>query len=548
VSIETEKPLFLSRVISSLDNLDIAAAAMTEVGGKATPGCVLALDPTQTGVTLSGGTKILAPDCSVSSNNTITVPCGTYIKAIGVNYNSATAPSAPCGGITNKDGGAAVIAKQETADPLKDNADVASAVARIATVGTMAAPTISSVSTGTNIDFAWNTSSTQSAAASVPGCSASWDSGNKIWTLTCSGKSSYNFGNITTGGGITVKFNVSGSSAAIYNFSGSINMTGTAITFGPGTYNIAKGLITGGGTTTTFGAGTFNIGKSDTSCNGSTYSICHTGTTLTFGGPSTFVLPGGFLNKGGSTLTFGAGNTNSYKIGPSSGGNAIELGGGSKTYMYDALGASSAFEIKGHINGAGGGGSCLMIPAAAQHDIDGNFIASGAIVMGAGVYTVNGYFALGANGGGSAACPTDTVSVKAVGVTLVLSGKNVPSGGSCSGYAFCVAAGYSNIQFEAPQAGSTAKMAVIGPTSTITAGATFAEGGSNALISGTFYFPKGPITMSGGSSTFGTKTAGDGRCLQLIGSRITLSGGTSATSECIAASGATGSDKVSLIQ
>jgi hypothetical protein len=113
---------------------------------------------------------------------------------------------------------------------------------------------------------------------------------------------------------------------------------------------------------------------------------------------------------------------------------------------------------------------------------------------------------------------------------------------------FCVAAGYSNIVLTAPQTGATAKMAVIGPTSSSnTGGATFADGGSNAQISGTFYFPYGPITMNGGSSVLGSSSDAT-KCLQLIGSRITLTGGTAATSECIAATGATVSSKVSLVQ
>ena len=96
------------------------------------------------------------------------------------------------------------------------------------------------------------------------------------------------------------------------------------MTFGPGTYNIAGGLTTSGGTTTTFGAGTFNIGRSASTCGGAgKYSICHQGTNLTFGGPSTFVLQGGINNKGGSALTLGAGSTNSYNIGASSDGNAL---------------------------------------------------------------------------------------------------------------------------------------------------------------------------------------------------------------------------------
>ncbi|TIT05642.1 MAG: hypothetical protein E5W86_30130, partial [Mesorhizobium sp.] len=106
------------------------------------------------------------------------------------------------------------------------------------------------------------------------------------------------------------------------------------------------------------------------------------------------------------------------------------------------------------------------------------------------------------------------------------------SSGSCNGYVFCVAAGYSNIVLTAPQTGATAKLAVIGPTSTsVTAGATFAEGGSNAQISGAFYFPYGPIIMNGGSSVLGSATDAT-KCLQMIGSRITLSGGTAAASEC----------------
>jgi hypothetical protein len=43
-------------------------------------------------------------------------------------------------------------------------------------------------------------------------------------------------------GGITVSFNVSGSASTTYNFNDYIRNNGTAITFGPGTYNIAHGV------------------------------------------------------------------------------------------------------------------------------------------------------------------------------------------------------------------------------------------------------------------------------------------------------------------
>ena len=39
---------------------------------------------------------------------------------------------------------------------------------------------------------------------------------------------------------------------------------------------------------------------------GATYSICHTGTTLSFAGASTFTLSSGIYNNGGSTLTLGS--------------------------------------------------------------------------------------------------------------------------------------------------------------------------------------------------------------------------------------------------
>ncbi|WP_246740710.1 TadE/TadG family type IV pilus assembly protein [Mesorhizobium sp. NZP2298] len=585
VSINTYRTLFLARVLNDRQQLQIYANSVAEVGAQPqTPGCMLALDGTQTGVTLSGGTSISAPKCTVSSNNTVTVPCGTSISAIGVNYNSAAAPSQPCNGITGPNGAAAVITKKSTPDPLAGNAAVTAAVARFPTVAALSATTAPSAptnTTGTNIDFAWNQTATMNAAVAA-GCTASWS--QPTWTFSCGNKTTVNLGTVTIGGGINLNFALNGAATTTYNFAGDFTTsattsfgpgiynfaktlttagtttfkagtynfgkqvtTGGTTTFGAGTFNFTKGLTTGGGATTTFGAGTFKIGRSDTACSGSgQVSICNT-STLTFGGPSVFELPGGYTNTGGSTLTFGSGTTNSYKIGPGSNGDAITIGGGSTTIMADATGASSVFQVVGNVNG-GGGGSCFVVSAAAQHDISGNFIGSGAILLGAGVYTVDGYFALGGNGGGSANCNGSTISVSGASVTLVLSGKAKSSSGSCNGYVFCVAAGYSNIVLTAPQSGATAKLAVIGPTATTnTGGATFAEGGSNAQISGAFYFPYGPIVMNGGSSVLGSKTDST-KCLQMIGSRITLSGGTTAASECIAAPSTSASSKVSLVQ
>jgi Flp pilus assembly protein TadG len=565
--VTVDNPLFLAPIVGASNTVRIVTVSYAEIGAGVT-GCIIALDGSKSGVTLSGGTKITASSCAVSSNSKVDVPCGTTITAKSVTYGSNL--SQPCTGIT-----ANTITKATTTDPLAGNAAVATARARFTTLAAQtspAAPAMTAPSGGYSIDFAYNPSSTQ-AQATAAGCTAS-QSGS-TWTLTCPQGTSkvYNFANLTFGGGINFSFNPSGTAGTTYNFSGPLSVSSTTIfgpgiynfggavsatsygsttfgdgtynfaqtfntggsgtvTFGAGTFNFAKGIITAGSVVTTFGAGTFNMGRSATTCNSSTFSLCNNSSgATTFAGPSTFKFEGGFANGGGSTLTMGSGTTNIFQLGPSGAGDAINLGGGSKTYLADA----TTFELGGNLWGPNGGGSCLVISAAAQHDIRGSVNLAGAVIMGAGVYTIDGYFALGASGGGGTPCNGYTISVKATGVNIVLSGKTTPASGSCSGMAFCVAAGYSNIEITAPSTGTLANLAVIGPAA-ITAGATFAEGGSGGKISGAFYFPVGAISMSGGAGVAGGST-----CLQLIGSLISLSGGTTAASECIAASSGGGS-------
>ena len=232
----------------------------------------------------------------------------------------------------------------------------------------------------------------------------------------------------------------------------------------------------------------------------------------------------------------GEGTTNSFKVGPSSTGNAIALGGGSNTYLGDSTGPSSLFELVGNINSGGGG--CFVIGAAAQHDIAGSLLISGAVLLGAGTYTIDGYVAFGANGGGSATCNGRTISVYGQDVSMVLSGKSTPTSGNCKDMAFCVAAGYNNIVLSAPATGTMAKLAVIGPQQASNkAGAAFTQGGTNGKVSGAFYFPNGPLSLTGGAGVSG----GTGECLQIIASRITLAGGTTGASNCTGAASAVAS-------
>jgi hypothetical protein len=410
------------------------------------------------------------------------------------------------------------------------------------------------VSGGTALSFGYSTSPTQSQITAA-GCSSTFTS--NIWTVSCPNAGSYTFGAISLSGGITVNFNTGGSSTTTYNFNGQINDSGAGLAFGAGNYNITGGVVSGGGSTTTFGNGTFNIGKSTTSCNGYTgYSICNTGTLMSFGSSttaSTFVFAGGVFNSGGETLVLGGTSVtatstgNSFNIGTASNGDSFDMGGGSTTMFADSSGTGHLFQMAGNLDVSSGGGSCLWLGAANEHDINGFVSMAGGTTLGAGVYTVYKYLWLGANGGGDVTCGGSTVGIYGSGVTLVIGGNSVPSSGTCASDAICEASGYGHVTLTAPALGNTQGLVVVGPTSSgNSSGANFTEGATNTSMSGAFYMPYGPVSLSGGASVGN----GSGQCLELIGSQVTLSGGSDLASSCNipGASGSGGGATVALVQ
>jgi hypothetical protein len=157
---------------------------------------------------------------------------------------------------------------------------------------------------------------------------------------------------------------------------------------------------------------------------------------------------------------------------------------------------------------------------------------------------VNGYFALGPSGGGDVTCGGTAIGLLGNGVTLVIGGASNPSSGACSGLAFCMGAGYSNVQLIAPVSGATANLAVVGPQSGAQ-GAALTEGASGADFSGAFYFPTAAISMNGGSSL---GSFGSSQCLMLVGSQVTLSGGAALASSCSGLGGTSGTSSVVLVQ
>ena len=95
--VTVDNPLFLAPILGASNTVRIVTLSYAEIGAGVSA-CIIALDATKTGVTLSGGTKITASTCSVSSNAKVDVPCGTSITAKSVSYNPTI--SQPCTGIT----------------------------------------------------------------------------------------------------------------------------------------------------------------------------------------------------------------------------------------------------------------------------------------------------------------------------------------------------------------------------------------------------------------------------------------------------------------
>jgi len=537
-TVTTSAPLLLARVLTTNTTMPVAATAYAEINANA-PGCVIALSGSGSGISLSGTGSITANNCQVESNTTICANSGANpsdsITTKYLSYGSGTNPASSNCTISPPSGTSSVhISKATASDPLAGNSEVSGATGRIGTVASMASPSSpSGVPTGTSVTFK-NTPTLPS------GCSTTNTS--SPYTVTCTGTGPFNFGSFTNSNSSVTINNTS--SGATYNFSGLVDSgTGNSLTFNGGSnaiYNMAQGIYVHGSATMTFGTGSYNMGP-NSSCSSSNTSICNKGTSLTFNGPNIFVLAGGIYNGGGSSMALGSGSSsNSYNIGAAGDGNSINASTSQIMTFGDATGSGDLFRTGGNITS--GGGSCLALPAAAEHDIKGNISGAGGVVLGAGIYTVTGYVNFGGGGGDVSNCPTSgtTTGLSGSGVTLVAAAS---SGGVTCGSitsAFCLGSGYSTVTLTAPSSGSTAGLAVIGPqSSSNTAGAGFTNGAANTTISGAFYFPNGPIYMSGAATLHDTVDAS--ACLELIGSTVTATAGTAAGSTCAGlGSGSTG--------
>jgi Flp pilus assembly protein TadG len=518
-------PQFFSAVLGvHAPSLSATAGAGTVSGSSQSAmadACIIALSTSGTGVTVSSASSISAPDCAVASNQTFHQgSCGSDITTVTAAYETGTPPfnSSSCSPMIQPPSGYSSVkyVKQLTADPLAGTTGVTTATSRLSTVEALTSPAAPSETTGPNL-----TLSASSSTGSAPsGCTLTHSGAS--WTLTCPSGGTYDFGSLTVESTATLALNTGGSAATTYDFSGGITVSSSAsLTAGPGTFNIAQGITVASASSATFGAGTFDIGSSTSACtDGNKYSLCiESSTSLTLGGPSSFTFGGGIYAGSSATIKLGSGTTNTYAIGSTSPNNFAAVAASSAKLLF--ADTTSAFEVNGNIEAASS--SCMALPDAPEHDVNGAIIANSAsdTTLGSGIWTVADYIDdESASGGGG--CSGWSGGTADTGVTLVLGAVATPSSGTCSGMAVCVLSASSNA-LVAPTAGSTAGLAVIGPTSSSnTAGALF-ESASSGSYSGAVYLPHGPITVSSASSLGGGSSA----CLELIGSQITITSASS---------------------
>ncbi|MFC5384605.1 pilus assembly protein TadG-related protein [Aquamicrobium segne] len=537
VDIAGVQPALLSSIISDVMRISVSAGATALVRSGEEDGgaCIIALDPTQSGITLSGGTRLNAPECDIASNASIKAPCGTGIVAKKVTYGSAFDHCIWDNNVKE------IVAQQTVTDPLAGHAGIAEAWNRISSVNSMQWPVKPPHNEpgGQDVNFVggWNQSDVARVRSAMPpGCNATWV--QPRWTVDCSDvpvSNEIRFGSITVAGGVTLDIDADDPVKRRYFVNGRME-TGSSGTFifNGGRWVIRDGLRIHGSASATFGAGEYIIGSGyytngGFNCGGNKHSVCVQGSgSLVFAGPSSFDFGYGIRVEGSTVTELGAGGGNYYHMGnPVTNSTSISVNGSARLRTGD-VSRDNGFRIKGDVVTAGG--TCIWLGSATQHDVDGHMTFGGGVHLGAGMWTVNGRFALGANGGGNVNCFGQDISLSAQDVTLVLSGKAIKPLGSCGETVFCATAGYRNVTLTAPDSGPTAGVAVIGPQlASVRYGALFTAGASSARISGAFYFPNGPLEMSGGAGVGG----GSGSCFQAIASKVTLSGGTTGASNCV---------------
>lgn len=569
VTVTTYVPLMLARGMGLSGSYPVTSSATARLKAPDTlSACILGLAANGDAISTSGGATIDATNCAVAgvgnvanggnriAGKNIVSGSGSIVNQYGTITADAiryavdfVSPS-----WNNNVPPASKRTKVATAvtDPLKDNPEITAARALL---GSYDAPAnIANPTTPPGEDWVFNNSPAPNVAHFrrvtgeyvVPagtytigalrvegGINVTFSDRSTITIargVTIGGGSPVNFGNndIKINGGFDGGNGVSFGNGPLSIGTGKFTLSGTN-RIGDGAVSIAADLALSGGTTLTIGKGAHSF-----------RSITIGGGSWLWAGPGNTDVVAGIDIGGDSTLALGDGN---YRFGRATSGRSIALAGSAVMIMGDGT-----FSAAGSI--ASEGGSRLVFGRTANHLINGDLLAKGAVLFGAGRYTIAGDLV---NGTGGTKWPypskvtgqtygsqlegvaTNDVDLAGVNVTFVLSGTLNLGGGARS--KLLTSPGGTT-------AGTIASLLVDSATST----ATSWGGGSDSIFSGAVHLPNSDVTMTGGNSTQSA-----GQCFMLIANRITASGGSTSGSTCVGLPGGGGggsgggSNKVELI-
>ncbi len=570
VTVTTQVPIMLARGIGLGGSYTVAASATARLQApESIAPCILGLTSSGDAVSTSGGATIDAPDCAIAgmgdvNNGGSRIAAKNIVSGAGSvrnNYGSIVADAVryAVDFVSPSWNGNVPAADKRTkvattiADPLQDNPEITAARALIGTYDPPAS--IADPATPAGEDWVFGSDFSPNIARYRRGTGNYIVPAGKytIGALRITGDTTVTFENqstitiargVTIGGGTKVDFG---------NSDVSINggFDGAGVTFGNGNLSIGSGALGFSGTNR-IGDGRVSIAGDLALKGGTTLTIgkgAHAFRSISIGGGSwmwagagnTDVVAGIDIG-GGSTLALGDGT---YRIGRAANGRSIALAGSAIMIMGDG-----AFSAGGSV--ASEGGSRLVFGRAANHRINGDLNVKGAVLFGAGRYTIAGDLV---NGTGGTTWPftsavtnqtygtqldgvsTSDVDMAGVNVTFVLSGTLNLSGGARSKL------------LSSPNgttAGTITSVLIDSATST----ATTWGGGSDSVFSGVVHVPGSDVTISGGNSTQSA-----GQCFMLIANRITASGGSTSGSTCVGlpgggggGGGSSGRNKVELIR
>lgn len=475
VSVFTSKPLYLASVVSKgASSVTVSGSAYAQLPGGVSD-CVTALS-TSSGVNLTGGTGINAPNCNISSAASISVPCGTTMTAKSVKYEGST-PS-QCTSTPSITASLGMSKVSSVPDPLNSTAftapflvsssgstPVSTAVSRTQGVTSAATPTItapSAPSSPTNngtVSPSFSLSSYPTTTQTNGGCTATYVSSSSSWAISCPSGHNYNFANVSVASYLGFTLSFTGANATTVNFPSAQTVSSTW-SLGPATYNFLGGLSTSSGNLT-IGAGNVSV-VGNLSLSSGSFSMA---------GGNLYVS--GTFSDSSATVSFASGGTYTYYI------------GGATTFSNATVSFNSpgTYQFMGGLTTTSGGTFIF--------NNSGGFYSGGSVSLSGPTATFSGSGAYNINGG---------LSVLSSGTVTFSSNStyNVKNGLYYSGSASVQFSGGGTFNFGANTTSCNSGYYSICDSSSTSS--TFAGAANFTLSSGVYVGGGSTLTLGNGTS------------------------------------------------